>query len=468
MLSHRQPTNHPNAGSAFVPDGIAGPTLIDALTRIQANFHYGHGGGGAAQGYARPGRFAQRLVQHINAQSPTPVNGIATQENSTIDMVALLFDFILEDSYIPGSMRALIGRLQIPVLKVAMLDKAFFSSKNHPARLLVNEFAKAAMHWNDDREINGLYQHMELLINRLTREFNDDMGVFAHALQEFRNYIQQERYYYKVVEERTVQSCESEDRKQSARQRIISVFREKLDHVKCPKILRSILLGPWRSYLFQVLLNKDDDAWRQAVSVIDLALWSVSPKQSPSEQKQMISAIPELLAKLRKGLLASGQSPEQIKQWFQELQKCHMTILKQHGDQSHETVNESTKDATAVDDPHIEEIIIETPIQDTIQQVPPDDQFIQQARTAEVGTWFGFIHDEDEKSVERAKLSWKSRVNENYIFVNRKGVKVMDKTVYGLAAELRRGSAFVLEELPLLDRAMDAIMTGLQQETVTS
>ncbi len=52
----------------------------------------------------------------------------------TLDIVAMVFDYVLEDTRIPDAIKALIGRLQIPVLKVAMLDKTFFSQKSHPAR----------------------------------------------------------------------------------------------------------------------------------------------------------------------------------------------------------------------------------------------------------------------------------------------------------------------------------------------
>jgi len=46
--------------------------------------------------------------------------------------------------------------------------------------------------------------------------------------------------------------------------------------------------------------------------------------------------------------------------------------------------------------------------------------------------------------------------------VNRKGLKVADKTVFALAAEMRRGATLVLEEVPLFDRALDAIVERLK------
>ena len=74
-----------------------------------------------------------------------------------------------------------------------------------------------------------------------------------------------------------------------------------------------------------------------------------------------------------------------------------------------------------------------------------------------VGTWVEFI-DADTGSYKRAKPSWISPVSAKYLFVNRKGLKVSDETLFALAAEICRGAALILEEVPLFDRALDAIV----------
>jgi hypothetical protein len=68
---------------------------------------------------------------------------------------------------------------------------------------------------------------------------------------------------------------------------------------------------------------------------------------------------------------------------------------------------------------------------------------------------------------ERAKLSWISPISSKYLFVNRKGLKVSDKTMFALAAEIRRGGAVLLEEVPLFDRALDAIVERLKAAHAT-
>ena len=63
----------------------------------------------------------------------SPLGSRATQiESMTIEMVAMLFDFVFETRDLPDGIKALLARLQMPVLKAAMLDGAFFAKKQHP------------------------------------------------------------------------------------------------------------------------------------------------------------------------------------------------------------------------------------------------------------------------------------------------------------------------------------------------
>ena len=126
-----------------------------------------------------------------------------------------------------------------------------------------------------------------------------------------------------------------------------------------------------------------------------------------------------------------------------------------------EIVSKAAATAAAVESP-VEEIVMAG---DTEEQpeanYDADDECLKQAKEMKVGTWVEFT-DANTGSKERAKLSWISPISSKYLFVNRKGLKVSDKTVFALAAEIRRGHAVVLEEVPLFDRALDAIVERLK------
>ena len=98
------------------------------------------------------------LQAALSTYCVTARGGLVARDNHvdafTIDIVAMLFDYIFDDRTIPDKLKALIGRLQIPVLKVAMLDKQFFSKKSHPARRLLDEIAAASIGWSEEGEYN--------------------------------------------------------------------------------------------------------------------------------------------------------------------------------------------------------------------------------------------------------------------------------------------------------------------------
>ena len=115
--------------SGYVPGApiIATPVLHEGLTRLQAGQSgFDLGGGAVVQFSGIP----DGLHNVLRDLQESPLGKKANQlESMTIEMVAMLFDFIFETRDLPDGIKALLARLQIPVLKAAMLDGAFFAKK---------------------------------------------------------------------------------------------------------------------------------------------------------------------------------------------------------------------------------------------------------------------------------------------------------------------------------------------------
>ena len=134
--------------SGYVPGApiMATPELDEGLTRLQAGeTGFDVGGGTFVQFSGIP----QGMHNVLRDLQESPLGKKANQlESMTIELVAMLFDFIFETKDLPDGIKALLARLQIPVLKAAMLDGAFFAKKSHPSRLLVNALAQAGLGWS--------------------------------------------------------------------------------------------------------------------------------------------------------------------------------------------------------------------------------------------------------------------------------------------------------------------------------
>src|ERR1700682_2709134 len=152
------------------------PELADALGRLQHG-ETGFNFGGVPLHVTGLQQDMHNVLRDIQE---SPLGERANQlEAMTIELGAMLFDFIFETRDLPDSIKALVGRLQIPVLKAAMLDGAFFSKKSHPSRLLVNALADAGIGWSPTMgQDDPLYRKIEQIVHRILDDFTDDVGLF--------------------------------------------------------------------------------------------------------------------------------------------------------------------------------------------------------------------------------------------------------------------------------------------------
>jgi hypothetical protein len=230
--------------------------------------------------------------------------------------------------------------------------------------------------------------------------------------------------------------------------------------------------------------GEESDEWKNALRFADEFVWSAQPKTSESEITRLRALLPQLEKALRHGLATVAYHESDIKQLMGELSSFYKRLLDGQRIET-KTVKQviaesaTANAATGVDgaDPvpsgetaaaaatqsPVEEIVLGSSTMETETEAPAEaeeDDFVKTVRAIKVGTWIEFTDDGGQ--CERAKLSWISPISSKYLFVNRRGLKVCDKTVFGLAAELRRGTAVVLEEVPLFDRALDAIVARLR------
>lgn len=127
----------------------------------------------------------EQLLTRVSVKSGT-CRKVEGGDEDVINLIAMLFDFILGDRSLPPSLRALIARMQIPVLKVAVLDKGLFSCSSHPARRLLNEIATAALGATDDCQRDAVYLQVEHIVQRLLNDFDDDPAIFSDLRVELK------------------------------------------------------------------------------------------------------------------------------------------------------------------------------------------------------------------------------------------------------------------------------------------
>ncbi|MDF9393268.1 MULTISPECIES: DUF1631 domain-containing protein [Methylococcus] len=410
-----------------------------------------------ASGEYRPGapipRLKHSLVDQLAGFLPDGERRRLGQlEEDIIDMVSMIFDFILEDRNLPDPVKALIARLQIPVVKVAIIERSFLAKKTHPLRLLLNALAQAGMGLDsNDRKDQIVLKKIEEVVYRILTEFDKDTRMFAALLEDFSAFIARECKGVTAMEERTRQAALSQERLALAKRAAAIEITARIERRPLPGALVSLLLNAWKDVLVLAHLRREKDPadWEEALAIMDrLIVWAGDQDAGTAE--------PEVIRAARDKLENIAFDPVQLHAFLKDLELWRLS-RRQPG-------SPPLADATVPELSDIEEILIQSieggrPAEPSAPAI--DESFIEQARNLRIGDWVEFC---DGSALPfRAKLLLKSQFTSRYVFVNRRGMKLREISVNELAAGLAANTIRLIAGAnePLLDRAMDAVVDTL-------
>ncbi|MHC8404237.1 DUF1631 domain-containing protein [Pseudomonas sp. TMB3-21] len=402
----------------------------------------------------------EQLLTRVSVKTGTS-RVVAVADEDVINLIAMLFDCILDDRNLPDSLKAQIARLQIPMLKVAVLDKSFFSRSSHPARRLLNEIADAAKGWgeSDDDARDSLYVRIDQVVQRLLSDFVDDPAIFSELLADFLAFTSDERRRSELLEQRTRDAEEGRAKTELARQRIrLAVNRALLGKV-LPQRVVTFVQEAWAQVLLLTFLKHSDQSaeWHADVHTMEQLIWSVQRHDEPDANVRLLALVPSLLKSLRDGLSASAFDPFATSEFFSDLETLHLQLFER-ADQPLTLVRAA--DAAMVE--VREDVVLQNAeAAEALARLPTDDAGLQQVDQLVPGNWVEI--EEDQENTLRCKLTAIIDATGKYIFVNRTGLKVLERSRTELAHDFQRGAVRVLADTLLFDRALESVIGNLRR-----
>ncbi|AYG43527.1 DUF1631 domain-containing protein [Pseudomonas sp. Leaf58] len=398
----------------------------------------------------------EQLLMRVSVRSGVR-RRIEVADEDMINLVGLLFAFIQNDDNLPASLRVLIARLHIPLLKVALLDKGLFSRANHPARRLLNEIASAAIGWQSASEglRDSLHLRVERVVQRLLNDFAEDIGLFAELLDDFLAFSQDERRRHELLEQRTRDAEEGRARAQQARQQVQHVLNQRLRGRMLPQVVVEMLVQVWSQVLLLAWLKQGEasQAWRDALLTVDTLLASITP---PHEPQALLQQVPGLLKALREGLASVALDSAATREFFLQLEQLHLRACA------------GTEQQPGGEGPPLSDVWVAADIVLTIAEEPAcapvqgaggQAAALRQVQRLRIGTWVEVL---DEDQPLRCKLVARIDSSDRLVFANRTGMKVREWNAASLAQALHRGEVRVLDDGLLFERALQAVVEGLR------
>jgi len=393
----------------------------------------------------------------------SPSVSMGQADDDAVNFVGMLFDHILNDKNLAIPMKALIGRLQIPIVKLAVMDKSFFNRTSHPARQLLNELSSAGIGWSSAAELkrDALYNKIESIVLRVMNGYADDLQIFRTLLDELREFLGRDRQKNELVEQRVKESETGKARTQQAKQQVQQLINSKACGMRLPASVGTFVSKTWSKVLVYACVTEGDqsETWQNRVQTLDDLLWSLQPLDNMADVDRRDRQSVDLMDRIREGMNDIQLPEATVQEWVDDLNE-QLTAVSRN-DRAY--LEDDAPAPENADFEQLEEIVLTAPLSDEppAGEPMPEPEFLERIRALSEGVWVEMR--EADGSLIRCKLATVVEPGSRYVFVNRRGMKVAEKTRMGLAVALKNNTLTVLDESQVFDRALQAVIGNLRQ-----
>ncbi len=318
------------AGLAGEP-GPMGPMVFGQFMEGLTGLQRGHGQAAARLGIdANIGEFDPSSSAMLRSLASSPLlRWLQPNDAMTIELIAMLFDCIFSDAEVSEGLHAELGRLQVPILKVALTNKGFFSDQSHPARRLMNMIAAAVRGWNEQDE-SALLETIRTAVKSVVDDFDNDTDVFRAQVEKLEKILQQADRRGQENVGALVRRLEQRDRNGVVTAVVKDQIGALVAQQTLPTVVHEFINDVWRELLTRIYVKHGDEAdlWHQALSTLDDLIWSVQPKTQPEERSRLMAMLPVLLRRLPEGMALIGKA-DAWDAFLKALMSLHMEAIKQ-------------------------------------------------------------------------------------------------------------------------------------------
>lgn len=376
---------------------------------------------------------------------------LSQKDNDTFELLSMLYSQIESEIRPDAPATALIRRLQMPLLRVALQDRAFFVRGRHPARLLLNVVAESAAKWLGEDDFDPqLLAPLQEAVTHVVENYNGDDSVFDASNTQLERHLHAQVRKAEMLEKRHVEAARGKEKLAVAKLRASDTLTALVGHHRLGKFVRALLNQAWTDVLTLTLLRQGEhsEEWRQQVRSTQQIIAACSHGGSPAD--------PALQAHIEAALTQVGYHADEAEVIAKRLTSSDSDDKDDAASRTELTVKLKARtrlgeDAAQANKPKLQPRL-------------PDEQLrYEQVRVLPFGTWIEFVTNQ-QGDVVRRRLSWFSPVTDNALFVNQRGQRVGEQSVDSLARMLAGGQARIVtaERARLVDRAWQAAVSALR------
>jgi len=413
--------------------------------------------------------FKRALLADMGSRTGGAITKQVNQvDEKTIDFIEMLFDAIIEDISISEPVTNLLLRLQIPVIKVSMLDQNFFADGEHPCRTTLNLIAHLGRGLSSRED--SLFTELNNVVEALLNDFDIDINSFENAEDRLKtielNELQKTSEKEKATQKAVLQA--------HAREVVLAELQYHTTNRVLPKIAQKLILKFWSTLMFHryIKFGKNSDDWRESVNIANKLIKFLQPIESTQAHSKLDTEKDELLDSIHSSLLNTKQNPVEIETEINNVFLNFENMLKNSAFNPSNTSNNDTYFVSIEDDmndPQLDSMSdpaldFDPPIVDPLleQANKSREKIAQLPIEVRPGVWFK-VYNGNNSAARRAKLSVIIMEEAKLVFVDRVGVKVIEKDAETFTNELATDSSIIIADHSAFDHALGMVINSLSE-----
>lgn len=423
-----------------------GPRLFGYLTNLQHQIDQLEASGESTE-------IPKSATTLRQVKKQVPPGTLTEIDENTIELLAKIFDYVFLEQSIPPDMKRLIGQLQIPLLKAALIDKKFFIKDDHPARRLIDTLAKFSASLDQQKgQEDPLYKMIEQIVLRVQKEFDQQIDLFSDVVSNLESYLAEEEKSSESALAEPIAEALRQERMRQAQEAAENDIALRIETGEVAGFVETFLETQWTRILTLAhsVEEQKPEVLAKAIKVMDDLIWSIKPKNSPEQRKELINKLPSILALVNAWLNAiKWNDPERVV-FFSSLAERHAAIVRIQAElSSRHQVEIAVNIAQKASEHRMTKRSRE-------ERQKKRDQFTQMVDNIHQGVWVEFARNNG--TAATFKLTWISPQRTRFIFTNRQGQNPFSFTADELAQTLRDRKASMVPMESVIDRALSAAL----------
>ncbi len=395
-----------------------------------------------------PMRVLAEMVKDAHFKNAPPI------ERVTAAALAEVYDRVFDGDAVPTRLKSVVGRLQLPVLKAAMLDRRFFSHQDHPARQLMENIVSASAGWRPSFGMRDpLYRFLDDTSRKVLTGMGTSMDAVHEANQKFGQLKSSKDRLIDYEMRPYVDEIASNEKMELALHAADECLHAHLQGHVPADFMVPFLLTRWRLILAHAFANRRQrpEGWQRAVATTEGLIWSVEPKPERNERLRMVTVLPRLASSLNMALDALGWRGEPRDEFTKRMVQVHSALAlgQPVPDPGPELAQREAGNARA-------ELAALAERRNALFN--GGDEALDEARAVKPGDWFDFIAEDGQTN--RYRVSLVSPRRSRVVFTLHDGSEAFVRRDQDLARVINGGKLRTLDTGGMVTRAIAQMLAG--------